>query len=186
MRNPCLIQWGQAQLQEWGLIGNKVCGLDIPQSLTEHGTVRVYVYEEELFLGGGMEDLRWDRWTQWKSPSSLAATGVMIITMEGPCHLGESGEGRWSGGDKGTWSPMLTGSRQETVCGHGRWWSAKFHRREWRWQSNGVSRWSGRGEHLGERPGVRTRWGEVTWGELIAWKDPEIVSPNQGKVPMTA
>ena len=51
---------------------------------------------------------------------------------------------------------MLTGSGQETVCGHGRWWSAKFHRREWRWQSNGVSRWSGRGEHLGERPGVRT------------------------------
>jgi hypothetical protein len=51
---------------------------------------------------------------------------------------------------------MLTGSGQETVCGHGRWWSAKFHRRERRWQGNGVSRWSERGEHLGERPGVRT------------------------------
>jgi hypothetical protein len=51
---------------------------------------------------------------------------------------------------------MLTDSEQETVFGHSRWWSAKFHRREQRWQSNGVSRWSGRGDNLGERPGVRT------------------------------
>jgi hypothetical protein len=116
----------------------------------------VDVYEEESFLGVGMKGLRWDRWTQWESPWSLAAVGVMRITLKGPCHLGERGESRWSGGDRRTWSTMLTGSRQETVSGRSKWWSAKFHRREQRWQSNGVSRWSGRGEHIGERTRVRT------------------------------
>jgi hypothetical protein len=72
-------------------------------------------------LGGGMKDLRWDRWTQWESPSSLAAVGVTSITLKGPCHLGESSKGRWSGGDKKTWPPMLTSSGQETECGWGRW-----------------------------------------------------------------
>jgi hypothetical protein len=43
---------------------------------------------------------------------------------------------------------MLIGSRPETECGRGRWESAKFHRREQRWESSG--------EHLGKRPGVRT------------------------------
>jgi hypothetical protein len=50
---------------------------------------------------------------------------------------------------------MLTGSGQEPECGCSRWWSAKFHRRERRWQSNGLRRLSERREYLGERPGVR-------------------------------
>jgi hypothetical protein len=58
------------------------------------------VYEEESSLGGGMKGLWWDRWTQWESPSSLAAVGITRITLKGPCYLGERGEGRWSGGDK--------------------------------------------------------------------------------------
>lgn len=53
---------------------------------------------------------------------------------------------------------MLTDNGQGTVCGLGRWQSAKFHRRLQRWQSNGVSRLLGRREHLGERPEVRTRY----------------------------
>jgi hypothetical protein len=109
------------------------------------------MYEEESVLGRGMKGLRWDRWTQWESPSSLAVVGGTRITLKGPCHLGERGEGWWSGVDRRTSSPMLTDSRQETVCSQGRLWSSKFHRRGWRWQSNGVSRWCGRGEHLGER-----------------------------------
>lgn len=68
-------------------------GLNILQSLTEHGPILVDVYEEESILGGGMKDLRWDKSTQWESPLSLAATGVMRITLKRPCHLGDRGEG---------------------------------------------------------------------------------------------
>ena len=92
------------------------------------------------------------------SPSSLVAVGVMRITLNGPWHLRERGEGQWLGEHRRIWSPILTGSGQKTVYGYSRWWSTKFHRREWRWQGNGVSRWSGRGEHLGKRPGVSTRY----------------------------
>ena len=50
----------------------------------------------------------------------------------------------------------MTGSGQKTVYGYSRWWSTKFCRRELRWQSDGVSRRSVRGEQLDERPEVRT------------------------------
>jgi hypothetical protein len=39
-------------------IEDKVGGLDVLWSLTEHGLLRVNVYEEESFLGGGMKGLR--------------------------------------------------------------------------------------------------------------------------------
>jgi hypothetical protein len=52
---------------------------------------------------------------------------------------------------------ILTDSGQETVCGAGKCWSAMFHRREQRWQSNEVSRRFWMREHLGEIPGVKTR-----------------------------
>ena len=59
------------------------------------------------------------------------------------------------------------------------------------------SRWSWRGENLGERPGVKTGHpyisskGEIRrghpWGELVARKEPEVgVLPSQGEVPVTS
>ena len=39
-------------------IGDKTSGLDVSQSLTEHGPVRVNVYEEGSSLGGGMKGFR--------------------------------------------------------------------------------------------------------------------------------
>jgi hypothetical protein len=39
-------------------IGEKMGGLKVLRDLTEHGPVRVDVYEEESSLGAGMKDLR--------------------------------------------------------------------------------------------------------------------------------
>jgi hypothetical protein len=39
-------------------MGDKVGGLDVLWSLAEHSAVRVYMYEEESFLGVGMKGLR--------------------------------------------------------------------------------------------------------------------------------
>ena len=39
-------------------IGDKTSGLDVSQSLTEHGPVRVNVYEEGSSLEGGMKGFR--------------------------------------------------------------------------------------------------------------------------------
>ena len=80
----------------------------------------------------------------------------MGITLRETCHLREKDEGRCGAGDRRTWFPMLTGSGLETVCRHGRWLSAMFSKCEWRSQSNGMSRWSGRGEYLGAEPGAKT------------------------------
>lgn len=51
---------------------------------------------------------------------------------------------------------LLVRDGQGLVGGHGIQWSVKVHRKEQRWQSKGVSGWSGRGKHLAERPRVRT------------------------------
>lgn len=96
---------------------------------------------------------KWDRLKIMSKVPKLSSCGSQ---EKEPCYLGGRGLEWWSGGERKTWSPMLMGSRQELVCGRGRRWSVMFHRREQRWQSKGVNRWSGSGEGIGERPGVKT------------------------------
>jgi hypothetical protein len=93
----------------------------------------------------------------------------MKITLKGPWHCGERTEGWLSRGEIRTSSPVLTGNRQGTKCGFGRWWSENSIAESRGGNVMGVSRWSGMGKHLGERARVRTRYpcinlkGELKW-----------------------
>lgn len=107
----------------------------------------------------------------------LSTVGV-TITLKDPCHLEERGEGWWFRGKRRTWPPMLLGGGQEIVYGYCRKWSIMFHRREKRWQSKGVSRWSEERVWVKDEesePDVhiwaqRVKWKEVTWGKACSLK----------------
>ena len=54
MSNPVRSSLAAGVESHFSGIGGKIGGLHVLQNLTEHGPVRVDVYEEESFLGGGM------------------------------------------------------------------------------------------------------------------------------------
>lgn len=51
--------------------------------------------------GGGVENFRQELSVQSGRPSTLVATGVVSVTLTGPCHLGTRGEGGIKGRELG-------------------------------------------------------------------------------------
>ena len=142
-----------------------------------------------------------DGWKVWgeidpiRQSWSSVAVEVMRINLKGPWHSGERDEGQWSKEDGRTWSPMLSARGQCVLTVDGGQQSSIGENRGGGKVMGWVDDLGGekiymKDQELGQDFHTwvqRVRWGEVTWGELVAWKEPEVgVLPNQGEVPVTA